>query len=153
MATGCNRQARADLESIRDYTVTHRGEPQAEVYTRNIQVACEALIEGTMVSRAAEEVRAGFRKVAAGSRVMFSYATECRGDHPHSAQQHGRRAASAASPFFAKLLLSGWERPSLRAPGSSVPGRPGSSLNRHFPAFAAVAHFSGFGMLAVRAGS
>lgn len=150
MATGCNRQARADLESIRGHAVTHRGEPQAEVYSRNIRAACEALCEGAMAGRG---VRPGSREGSAGSRVMFSYATECRGDHPHSAQQHGHRAASAASLFFAKLLLSGWERPSLRAPGSSVPGRPGSSLNRHFPAFAAVAHFSGFGMLAVRAGS
>ena len=63
--------AQADLESIRDHAVTHRGEPQAEDYTRNIQVACEALIEGTMVSRSAEEVRAGYRKVAVGSHVMY----------------------------------------------------------------------------------
>lgn len=63
--------AQADLENIWDYTVERWGEAQAEDYTRNIQAACEALSEGTMISRSAEEVRAGYRKVAVGSHVMF----------------------------------------------------------------------------------
>ncbi len=63
--------AQADLESIWNYTVERWGEAQAEDYTRNIQAACEALSEGTMISRSAEEIRAGYRKVAVGSHVMF----------------------------------------------------------------------------------
>ena len=63
--------AQADLENIWDYTVERWGEAQAEDYTRNIQAACEALSEGTMIIRSAEEVRAGYRKVAVGSHVMF----------------------------------------------------------------------------------
>ena len=63
--------AQADLESIWDYSRRHWGEAQAETYTRSIQAACEALAEGTLVSRSAEEVRAGYRKVAVGSHVMF----------------------------------------------------------------------------------
>ena len=63
--------ARADLESIWDYTATHWGEEQAEDYTRNIQAACEALSKGKMVSRSADDIRQGYRKVAVGSHVMF----------------------------------------------------------------------------------
>ena len=63
--------AQADLEDIWDYTVRRWGETQAEDYTRNIQAACEALSEGTMISRSAEEIRAGYRKVTVGSHVMF----------------------------------------------------------------------------------
>ncbi len=63
--------AQADLESIWDYTVTRWGETQAEDYTRNIREACEALSTGKMVSRSAEDIRQGYRKVAVGSHVMF----------------------------------------------------------------------------------
>ncbi len=63
--------AQADLESIWDYTVTHWGETQAEDYTRKIREACEALSKGKMVSRSAEDIRQGYRKVAVGSHVMF----------------------------------------------------------------------------------
>ena len=63
--------AQADLESIWDYTAAHWGETQAEVYTRGIQAACEALGNGTLVSRSADDIRAGYRKAAVGSHVMF----------------------------------------------------------------------------------
>lgn len=63
--------ARSDLESIWDYTVRHWGEAQAEIYTRGIQAACEALSNGTLVSRSADDIRAGYRKAAAGSHVIF----------------------------------------------------------------------------------
>ncbi|MDE0007814.1 MAG: type II toxin-antitoxin system RelE/ParE family toxin [Gammaproteobacteria bacterium] len=59
--------ARADLEEIWDYTVGHWGETQAERYIRNIQRACEALGGGTLVSRSAGDIRAGYRKAAVGS--------------------------------------------------------------------------------------
>ena len=63
--------AQSDLESIWDYTVSHWGVAQAEDYTRKIQAACEALSEGRMVSRSAEDIRAGYRKAAVGSHMMF----------------------------------------------------------------------------------
>ena len=53
--------ARADLESIWDYAVTHWGEAQAEDYTRKIQAACEALSKGTIITRSAEDIREGYR--------------------------------------------------------------------------------------------
>ena len=63
--------AQTDLESIWDYTVRHWGEAQAEVYVRGIQAACEALSNGTLVSRSADDIRAGYCKAAVGSHVMF----------------------------------------------------------------------------------
>ena len=63
--------AQADMESIWNYTVRHWGEAQAEIYTRGIQAACEALSNGTLVSRSADDIRAGYRKAAVGSHVMF----------------------------------------------------------------------------------
>ena len=63
--------ARADIEGIWDYTVRHWGEAQAERYTRGIRDVCEALGDGTLSGRSAEDIRAGYRKVAVGSHVMF----------------------------------------------------------------------------------
>ena len=63
--------AQSDLDSIWDYSLRHWGEAQAETYTRSIRAACEALAKGTLVSRSAEEIRAGYRKAAVGSHVMF----------------------------------------------------------------------------------
>ena len=63
--------AQADLDGIWDYTVRHWGELQAENHLRRIQAACEALADGAVVSQSADNIRAGYRKVAVGSHVMF----------------------------------------------------------------------------------
>ena len=63
--------ARVDIEEIWDYTVRQWGEAQAERYTRDIRDACEALGDGTLSGRSAEDIRAGYRKAAVGSHVMF----------------------------------------------------------------------------------
>lgn len=63
--------AQTDLESIWDYTVAHWGVAQAERYTRDIQAACEALSKGELVSRSADDIREGYRKVTVGSHVVF----------------------------------------------------------------------------------
>ena len=63
--------ARADVKEIWDYTVRNWGEAQAERYTRDIRDACEALGNGTLSGRSAEDIRAGYRKAAVGSHVMF----------------------------------------------------------------------------------
>jgi toxin ParE1/3/4 len=63
--------AQADLESIWEYTVANWSEAQAERYIRDIQTSCEGLISGATVSRSAEDIRAGYRKAATGSHVMF----------------------------------------------------------------------------------
>ena len=63
--------ARDDIDEIWNYPVLHWGEAQAERYTRHIRDACEALGDGTLSGRSAEDIRAGYRKVAVGSHVMF----------------------------------------------------------------------------------
>ena len=62
--------AQADLAEIWDYTARRWGEVQAERYTRDIQAACEALSDGTLVGLSAEDVRPGYRKIRVGSHVM-----------------------------------------------------------------------------------
>lgn len=63
--------AQADLEEIWDYSAGRWGEAQAERYTRDIQTACQALVDGTMVGRSAADIRPGYRKIAVGSHVMY----------------------------------------------------------------------------------
>lgn len=63
--------AQADLDVIWDYSFRHWGVTQAETYIRDIQRACEALARGTLVSRSVEDIRAGYRKAAVGSHVMY----------------------------------------------------------------------------------
>ena len=63
--------AQADLENIWEYSLRHWGEAQTETYVRSIQTACESLAKDSIVSRSAEEIRTGYRKVSVGSHVMF----------------------------------------------------------------------------------
>ncbi len=63
--------AQGDLSEIWDYTAKHWGEAQAERYARSIQATCEGLSDGTLVGLSAEDIRAGYRKIAAGSHVMY----------------------------------------------------------------------------------
>ena len=63
--------AQADIEEIWDYTVSRWGEAQAERYTRDIQATCEALGNGALAGLSAEDIRAGYRKIAVGSHVMY----------------------------------------------------------------------------------
>ena len=63
--------ARSDLEEIWDYTARHWGKAQAERYTRDIRDVFEALGAGTLAGRSAEDIRAGYRKAAVGSHVMY----------------------------------------------------------------------------------
>ena len=61
--------AQADLEEIWEYTARHWGEAQAERYTRDIQAACEAMSDGTLVGQSAEDFRAGYRKDRRSARM------------------------------------------------------------------------------------
>ena len=63
--------AQADLEEIWEYTARHWGTAQAERYMRDIQAACEAMSDGTVVGRSAEDIRAGYRKIVVGSHVVY----------------------------------------------------------------------------------
>lgn len=47
------------------------GQAQAERETRGIQAACESLDAGTEEGRSAEDIRAGYRKLAIGSPTIY----------------------------------------------------------------------------------
>jgi toxin ParE1/3/4 len=60
-----------DLDSIWDYTEETWGIEQAERYVRDVRTACEGLASGRKQGRPAEDVRPGYRKLAAGSHFLF----------------------------------------------------------------------------------
>lgn len=63
--------ARADLDDIWEYTAGRWGDAQAERYARDIQAACRALGDGTQPGRSADDIRAGYRKLAVGSHMIY----------------------------------------------------------------------------------
>ena len=63
--------ARADLDSIWEYTAETWGLDQAERYIFDIRTACEALASGRKKGRSAEDIRTGYRKLAVGSHLLF----------------------------------------------------------------------------------
>lgn len=71
--------ARGDLDDIWDYTIRNWGEEQAERYVRAIAMMCAALADGTHPGRSIDGVRAGYRKQAIGSHVVFYRRAEAGG--------------------------------------------------------------------------
>ena len=69
-------RARGDLDAIWDYTVRTWSLDQAERYVLGIRDACEALAAGRRQGRSAEEIRAGYRKLAVGAHLLFYRMTE-----------------------------------------------------------------------------
>ena len=63
--------ARADLGLIWDYTAERWGPDQAEQYVLGMRNACRELSAGTRQGRPADDVRAGYRKAAVGSHILF----------------------------------------------------------------------------------
>lgn len=68
--------ARADIEQIWDYTAGRWGEEQAERYVLAIRDTCQELAKGTRQSRAACDIREGYRKTAIGSHILFFRRTD-----------------------------------------------------------------------------
>ncbi|MFI2589850.1 type II toxin-antitoxin system RelE/ParE family toxin [Rhodococcus erythropolis] len=68
--------ARADLEEIWDYTAWQWGLEQAEAYVRGIQHAIERTAADPSVGRDCEEIRPGYRRLAAGSHTLYYRLTE-----------------------------------------------------------------------------
>jgi toxin ParE1/3/4 len=62
--------AKADLEQIWDYT-HHWGVDQAEEYLRELQRAIDRAAANPRIGRACDEIRPGYRKLAAGSHTLF----------------------------------------------------------------------------------
>lgn len=63
--------ARRDLSSIWDYTEEAWGQQQAEVYLNEIRGAFERIAASPDRGRACDEVRAGYRRYAIGSHLVF----------------------------------------------------------------------------------
>ena len=62
--------AAADIEDIWNYTAGRWNALQAERYIRGIDEACRQLWAGTRTSRPVD-IRAGYRKAAVGSHVLY----------------------------------------------------------------------------------
>ena len=63
--------AQADLDQIWVYTC-HRWDPdQAEEYVRELQRALERAAVNPLIGRPCDEIRPGYRKLAAGSHILF----------------------------------------------------------------------------------
>lgn len=69
--TGLFPAAQADLEQIWDYTHGRWGADQAEEYLRELQHALERAAANPLIGRACDEIRPGYRKLAAGSRTLY----------------------------------------------------------------------------------
>jgi toxin ParE1/3/4 len=63
--------AQADLNQIWEYTSYNWGVDQAEKYLRELQRAIERAAANPQIGRACDEIRPGYRKLAAGSHVPF----------------------------------------------------------------------------------
>ena len=63
--------AQADLEQIWDYTHDRWGIDQAEEYLRELQHAIDRAAANPRIGQACDEIRPGYRKLAAGSHTLF----------------------------------------------------------------------------------
>lgn len=62
--------AQADLEQIWDYTYHRWDSDQADEYLRELQRALERAATNPLIGRPCDEIRRGYRKLAAGSHVL-----------------------------------------------------------------------------------
>ena len=63
--------ARADLASIRSYTLERWGLGQAETYLRGLGDCLTALAAGSAITRPADHIRPGYRRLRYGSHFLF----------------------------------------------------------------------------------
>jgi toxin ParE1/3/4 len=63
--------AQADLEEIWDYTAERWDVDQAEEYLRGLQHAIERAAANPRVARSCDEIRPGYRQLAAGSHTLY----------------------------------------------------------------------------------
>lgn len=63
--------AQADFEQIWDYTHERWGVDQAEAYLRELHHAIDRATANRRIGRACDEIRPGYRKLAAGSHTVF----------------------------------------------------------------------------------
>lgn len=64
-------RAARDIDEIYDFTVGQWGMARAESYIAALRKRCEALAGGKVRGRDAGDIRAGYRRLNAGSHVIF----------------------------------------------------------------------------------
>jgi toxin ParE1/3/4 len=64
-------RAQRDLEDIWRYTRDHWNEDQAALYVGQVHAALSLLSANPGLSRTADDIRAGLRRYAVGSHVLF----------------------------------------------------------------------------------
>lgn len=69
-------KARADLDSIWDYTVQTWGHDQAKTYLRALSRTFKALAKKPELGRVYDEVYAGLRVYPSGKHLIFYFVTE-----------------------------------------------------------------------------
>ncbi|MBL8537692.1 MAG: type II toxin-antitoxin system RelE/ParE family toxin [Hyphomonadaceae bacterium] len=60
-----------DLDNIWDYSAEVWSVDQADKYVGEIRAVCEAIARGDATGRPADEIRAGYRKAAVRSHILF----------------------------------------------------------------------------------
>ncbi|GAA4168347.1 type II toxin-antitoxin system RelE/ParE family toxin [Gryllotalpicola koreensis] len=68
--------AQRDLSSIWDYTEDAWGPQQAETYLGEIRFAFERIAANPERGRACDDIRAGYRRYAIGSHILFYIVAE-----------------------------------------------------------------------------
>jgi toxin ParE1/3/4 len=63
--------AQADLEEIGDHTAQRWDVDQADEYLRGLQHAIERAVANPRVGHGCDEIRPGYRKLAAGSHTLY----------------------------------------------------------------------------------
>lgn len=64
-------RARQDLEAIWRYTSEHWGEPQADLYVKQLDAGIQSLREFPDIGEPCDHVRAGYRKLHVNRHLIF----------------------------------------------------------------------------------
>jgi toxin ParE1/3/4 len=90
--------AQADLEEIWNYTASRWDVDQAEQYVRELQRAIERAAGNPQGGRACDEIRAGYRKLAAGSHTLYYRLGGVTADPANGRLDRMARARDALTP-------------------------------------------------------
>jgi toxin ParE1/3/4 len=64
-------RARQDLKAIWTYTVKRWGEPQADLYLRQLDAGIRSLIDFQGLGESCEHIRAGYRRLLVNRHLIF----------------------------------------------------------------------------------
>jgi toxin ParE1/3/4 len=64
-------RARQDLKAIWTYSLRRWGEPQADLYLRQLDAGIRSLIDFQNIGESCEHIRAGYRKLQVNRHLIF----------------------------------------------------------------------------------